>query len=173
LSDMRMSNRDELVVAVAGDSDGAALIEMRRAFFESQISLGLLDLPEDPEAFLEASTLGLLRSSRALVALARHDGRLVGYATSVTRIIPEVRQKSAGLIEEVYVSPAFRGRGVAGQMVEYILEGLRSRDVVRVQIRALASNPTAIALWRRLGFQPHLLLMEFCAPIASTATGAR
>ncbi len=148
-------------IARAGVSDLPSLTSLRRAFHDTQVRMGLLDLPQDPEGHLDRSTVGLLESRRSDVLIARTvPGAAVAYATSTVRFVPDGRSKTVGLIEEVFVGADHRGAGLASALVDGLIQELRLRAVDRIQIRVLARNSAARALWERLGFEPNVLMLE-------------
>ena len=46
-----------------------------------------------------------------------------------------------------------RGKGVATQLIQHLIHEARTEKYEKITINAMSSNPTAIALYERLGFQ--------------------
>jgi ribosomal protein S18 acetylase RimI-like enzyme len=58
-----------------------------------------------------------------------------------------------GEISDLVVQEAYRGRGFGTTIVQYLMRAARDMHTDCVEIGAAYSNPRAIALYRRLGFQ--------------------
>lgn len=61
-------------------------------------------------------------------------------------------------ISDLVVAEAARGRGVGTALIQYLCAQARRYGVDCVEIGAALSNPRALALYRRLGFQDNRLL---------------
>jgi ribosomal protein S18 acetylase RimI-like enzyme len=55
-------------------------------------------------------------------------------------------------LEYLWVSPEYRGSGVARSMLEFILEGLRTSGVTTVFLWVLDGNEIAMKFYRKVGF---------------------
>lgn len=58
-------------------------------------------------------------------------------------------------INNLAVLPAWRRRGVASRLVEYVLRAGAAAGAVRATLEVRASNHPAIALYERFGFREH------------------
>jgi ribosomal protein S18 acetylase RimI-like enzyme len=59
-------------------------------------------------------------------------------------------------IDELYVEPEFRGRGLATQLIQVLAGGdsrIWPRRTVMITVEAYRTNPRAKALYERLGFE--------------------
>jgi GNAT superfamily N-acetyltransferase len=74
--------------------------------------------------------------------VAEEDGSLVGFATWI---------EAGGVfeLEDLFVDPGWRRRGIAAALVNRIAEVLRLRGVERLEVTA---NPHAMAFYRAAGF---------------------
>jgi GNAT superfamily N-acetyltransferase len=74
--------------------------------------------------------------------VAEEDGALVGFATWL---------EAGGVfeLEDLFVDPGWRRRGIAAALVGRIAEVLRARGVQRLEVTA---NPHAMGLYRAAGF---------------------
>ena len=91
--------------------------------------------------------------TRGFLLLARDDSRIVGVAYVAT--IPSVEH--CGLVawlEELYVTPAYRSRGIGTALVEAVLERARKMDIVAIDLEIDAEHSRAESLYQRLGFRP-------------------
>jgi GNAT superfamily N-acetyltransferase len=74
--------------------------------------------------------------------VAEEDGSLVGFATWL---------EAGGVVEleDLFVDPAWRRRGIAAALVDRIAQVLRARGVQRLEVTA---NPHAMGFYRAAGF---------------------
>ncbi len=96
--------------------------------------------------------------------VAEYAGAAVGYASLL------MDESSAGDIDEIdyfyaYVSDlgvrqAMRGRGVGTALLAACEERARQAGRKWVRLSVLAANGDALRLYRRLGFDPHIVLLE-------------
>jgi GNAT superfamily N-acetyltransferase len=56
-------------------------------------------------------------------------------------------------LEDVFVEPGGRGRGVGQALVEACIDRARARGCKRIQLDANERNSAALSLYRRLGFE--------------------
>jgi GNAT superfamily N-acetyltransferase len=78
----------------------------------------------------------------------RRDGRLIAMAGERLRPAPGMIEVSG-----VCTDPAFRGQGLAGQLIRRVMAGHRARGAASF-LHSYADNAGAIALYRALGFAP-------------------
>lgn len=154
-------------VRLAKTEDAESLIQLRQAYFQSQITLGLLDRPSDVDAHVSSATPGILVSGRARILIVELGSEIIGYAIATFRVVPGARQPSVCSIDEVFVSPESRGTGLAKLLVLKLLEEATLRKVDRIQIRVLSGNPKARSLWEQLGFIENVSILEY---VGSTPT---
>ncbi|MGB3148106.1 MAG: GNAT family N-acetyltransferase [Paracoccaceae bacterium] len=143
--------------AVAEDLE--ALIALRRAFYQSQIAVGLLDIPADLEAHLAATTPALITGSRNDLLL-NAEGPPSAYLYATTRIVPNAQRGAVGSIEEVFVAPEQRKSGLANLLVQEATAALKARGAHRIQLRVLANNTAGRRFWQTMGFVENLLFLE-------------
>jgi len=78
-------------------------------------------------------------------------------------------------VDEMYVRPALRGRGIGSAILDRLVAEARARDLVRVSLEVNEGNPRAEALYRRLGFtsEARRTLSVQLRPVpGASATGA-
>lgn len=71
-------------------------------------------------------------------------------ATTVTR----------GTIENLYVRPEYRDRGIGGELMTTAEEKLAARGVDAVKLEVLADNEAARRFYERHGYDPHRVQLE-------------
>jgi GNAT superfamily N-acetyltransferase len=74
--------------------------------------------------------------------VAEEEGSLVGFATWI---------EAGGVVEleDLFVDPGWRRRGIAAALVSHITQVLRARGVERLQVTA---NPHAMGFYHAVGF---------------------
>lgn len=87
------------------------------------------------------------------------DGQLVGNIS-----LTEDRQPGTWNISNVAVLPAYRGRGIAGQLVDVAIAHVRRRRGRRILLQVRADNAPALALYAHRGFTTFDTLHELDLP---------
>jgi GNAT superfamily N-acetyltransferase len=88
-----------------------------------------------------------------LVWIAESDGRLQGYLIAVLVLSVEHRGVMAE-IDEFFVMPEARSRGVGGRLLAAAETGLAARGCVRVQLQLGAANTAGRAFYEHRGYAP-------------------
>jgi ribosomal protein S18 acetylase RimI-like enzyme len=120
------------------DLDAASSVYRRASLSNAGDRDNLLAHPEflilGPEGLAEGRT-----------HVAEKDGTVVGFATWA---------EADGTIdlEDLFVDPDYRRRGIASELVRRIAEVLRARGVQRLEVTA---NPHAMEFYRSAGFTDH------------------
>jgi Acetyltransferases len=93
----------------------------------------------------------LADEQRGFVHLVRAEGRVVGVAYVAT-ILSVEHVGPAAWLEELYVTPAWRQRGVGSALVAAVLERARASGIIAVDLEIDARHGRAAALYERSGF---------------------
>ncbi|MDO4866745.1 MAG: GNAT family N-acetyltransferase [Clostridia bacterium] len=112
---------------------------------------------------LQAHVYDQLESDRFDVLVALADGEIAGFAT-----VQFVRRPEGPYtlpldfyhVEEFGVDAAFRRRGVATALVEYMKRDARERGFNRLDLDVWAFNDDALAFYEAVGFQTYRRYME-------------
>lgn len=139
----------ELRPVCAADADALARFERENAaYFERFVP------PRPPDHFEPAGQLvriaGLVAeaaSGNAWSYLIWQADLLVG-RLNITRVALDTAELG------YRVGAAFGGQGIATQAVRLGLDVARGLGLVRLEAEAAASNPTSVAVLRRVGFMP-------------------
>ena len=86
--------------------------------------------------------------------VVEHDGRLVAYAVLTFGYSLEYRGRDA-FVDELYVAPEWRGRGLAREALAVIDAACLEADVRALHLEVERDKETARGLYRRWGFVEH------------------
>lgn len=87
-----------------------------------------------------------IQNPNAVLIAAYEDGRLAGYCC-MYEVLDE------GEIVNVAVAPEFRRKGIAGKMLEALLEKECRREVLNVFLEVREHNGAAVSLYEKFGFK--------------------
>lgn len=90
-------------------------------------------------------------SPYADIYILESDGRTAGYALTAYTFSNEAGGRVVW-IEEVFILPEFRGKGLGGEFLRYVKENFG--DFARIRLEVEESNDGAVRLYRREGFEP-------------------
>ncbi|MBQ3269044.1 MAG: GNAT family N-acetyltransferase [Clostridia bacterium] len=102
-------------------------------------------------------------SDQSDVIVASLDGTIAGFATVQYIRKPETPYtlpRDFYRVEEFGVDAAFRRRGVATALVDYIRRDARAKGFPRVELDAWGFNEGAIAFYKGAGFNPFRVYFE-------------
>ena len=126
--------------------DKAVYLKMAAEFYKTDAVL--LHVGEE---HLTSTFDELMRSDDyALCYIFELDGEAVGYALLAKTYSQEAGGKVLW-IEEIYVSPDFRGRGIGKAFFEFLLKN-RPSDVKRLRLEVERENNGAVKLYKSFGF---------------------
>ena len=92
-----------------------------------------------------ASIAQLTKQDYSLCLVAEADGKVAGFCV-LTDLCGE------GSIDNVAVSVAFRGRGIAQKLLEELLRLAKNRGIGDITLEVRVSNEPAIHIYEKLGF---------------------
>ena len=133
-------------------------VEVRRALPADLPALLRLEALFPSDAMSRRSLRRFIDNSGAvfLVAIDGADGPIVGNLLLLTR-----RDRDSARLYSIVVDPAARGRGIAQQLIEAAHRQARQRGCRRVVLEVRCDNAAALALYRRLGYQPVEMLPTY------------
>jgi mycothiol synthase len=134
-----------------------------RAVLDAQCDLYQLNFPRfvcTPQ-FLAEQGARLRQAARrpyehALFVL-EDEGEVQGFVWTVIRMD---LQGLFGSVDQVYLKPAYRGRGLGARLMEAAHRHLAEAGVAYVRLYVTESNRAAVSLYRRLGYDVIRLEME-------------
>ena len=129
--------------------DRADFIALSEEFYASPAVLHGVPRSHHERAFEE-----LMRSDAYICCYLLYDGAAKDVPPAGYALLQKTYSREAGgfcyWIDEIYVRPAFRGRGLAKELFAFA-DGLHG---ARLRLEAEPDNERAIKLYRALGFQP-------------------
>lgn len=158
-------------VRPAVTSDLPELARMRRALQDliRECDPGVWVLSREMLATLEQFYAGVMASATGRVFVAADpDDRPVGML--IVRIIdnPNMAPRPIGRIDDAWVEPGFRGRGLMRALTEACCRFLAEQEVPVVMLDWALRNEPSVRCWLGLGFEPRLA-MGFTTPAAVLA----
>lgn len=135
-------------VRSAATRDVPQLLALVRRYWEFEGIAGFAALR------VELTLKQLLAEPRlGAVWVAEDEGRLVGYLIAV-RILSVEHSGVMAEIDELFVLPEARSRGVGAGLLEAAESALASAGCVRLQLQLGAANETARAFYEHRGYAP-------------------
>lgn len=126
-------NGFEILTLEPGDE--AVLADVEADVFDGPLDAGLV--------------AEFLRDPRHHIAVARHSGRVIGFASGVHYVHPD---KPAELwVNEVGVAPAYQGKGVGKRLLAALFAAARHAGCTQAWVLTDKSNGAARRLYRSLG----------------------
>src|SRR5262249_36302010 len=86
-----------------------------------------------------------------VLLVAEMEGAVVGFAYAPCLLSLE-RGARSGLLEELYVMPAWRNRGVGGNLLAAMIEQARRLGWPALELEVVSGHERAAALYLRNGF---------------------
>jgi GNAT superfamily N-acetyltransferase len=109
-------------------------------------------LPADPDGIARGIDLALAPHSRAWPWLGEREDRPVAILLA-NEIASVERGGSVLWVEELYVVPEARRRGIARALLARIREEARERGVRAIELEVVPAQAAALALYRSLEFE--------------------
>ncbi len=123
---------------------------------ESVVELEAAQLDEHGIPYVLANLREVLRelansSDAGFLLVAEAEAAVVGIAYAACLLSLEHGARS-GILEELYVRPAWRNRGIGGQLLAAAIERARALDWPALELEVVAGHERAAALYLRAGF---------------------
>jgi GNAT superfamily N-acetyltransferase len=138
----------DITTAPATQQDVPTILSLIRELAEYEKLAHLMVATEES---LRRDLLGGRRCADVLIA--RLDGAPVGYALFF-HSYSTFLGKPGIYLEDVYVTPAARGKGVGKQLLREVAKVARGRNCGRIEWSVLNWNTPAIEFYESLGAQP-------------------
>jgi GNAT superfamily N-acetyltransferase len=131
-----------------GPDDVEALIPLMREFYAGE------RLPWDESALRRALATLWSEPQHGTVWLARAGDDPVGYGVLCCGFSLEYGGRDA-FVDELFVQPRWRGRGIGGNLLGAMEESCRSRGMAALHLEVDHDNPDGRRLYLRRGFTDH------------------
>lgn len=133
--------------ATREDRDG--LLQLWLEFLNEQAALDdRFTVAEDVAERWSNDYLLTVRAERRRLFVAEHDGKLIGFINAVRWAPPPVNKLASEVyVEEIYVRPDTRRKGVGSQLVEKAREWATKLNARRLRLGVLAQNTYGRAFW--------------------------
>jgi len=143
---------------VPGNTDDAATVaDLWVALAEEQTAHGSRVDPASNRASVREAASRHAVSGGLLVA--REDGvGIVGFV--MFHVEDESGGGRRGVVENLYIAPPYRDRGVGSRLLSRAEERLVDRGAAFVSLEAMADNEDARRFYRRHGYDPHRVRLE-------------
>lgn len=113
----------------------------------------LADVARRDDAHWAQRVLDCSQGDEALLMVAEHEGVWVG---CVGGYAPQRGAPTgATIVGSVYLTPAWRGRGLLEGLVDAVLQWSLAAGRDRLWLQVARENPRAVAAYARLGFVPN------------------
>lgn len=136
---------DEITIRQARERDVPAMVALLGELFSLE-----QDFHSDPQR-QRRGLERLMAADSATVQVAVADGRVVGMAT-VQAVVSTAEGGEAGVVEDVVVDPACRGRGVGRALLASLEQWADRRGLTRLQLLADRDNHPALGFYENLGW---------------------
>lgn len=95
-----------------------------------------------------------MEAQNSLVLAAADGGKVVGYSYSLINEVSSLQDRpNYGCIHDMFITPAYRRKGIGEDMLREIKKWFHSKDIYRIELDVLAGNRIASSFWKKQGFK--------------------
>lgn len=142
------TSRFEISIEPATPADIDSLLALMREFYAGE------KLPWDEEVLRAALDELWRQPLHGFVCLARADGQAIGYGVLGGGFSLEHGGRD-GFVDELFVLPAWRGRGIGGRLLDALEEACEGRGISALHLEVDHDNTRGKRLYERRGFVDH------------------
>ena len=92
------------------------------------------------------------RTRYFVILVAEANGEIVGFVNGLT-YRHSIRNKREGFVNNIYVLPEYRRKGIATKLLTSIIKKFKMRNLTMCTLDAYVKNKKAISLWKKMGFK--------------------
>ncbi|MEF8787365.1 MAG: GNAT family N-acetyltransferase [Haloarculaceae archaeon] len=148
---------DGVTIGTARSDESSVLTSLWVRLAESQQEYGSHLLPDGNRQQIRETIVRHIVSNTLLVA--RDDG-IVGFAMFTMETSGYQQDETRGIVENIYVEPAYRDGGLGAQLLRAAEDELAQRGAETITLEVMAKNEDARRFYRRLGYEPHRVELE-------------
>jgi GNAT superfamily N-acetyltransferase len=131
------------------------LVQAYRVFYKREPAA------QRERAFIEAH----LRNGTSAIYLAEVEGKAAGFM-QMFKTYSTVRLANSWILEDLFVTPESRGRGVASKLLARALEHARTDGACGMFLETAQDNVTAQRVYERAGWTREGDFLKYNAPLA-------
>lgn len=105
----------------------------------------------------------IISSKQYVSVVAKLEDEIIGFAIAQIKLTAKndlLRENRIAYIEEIYVSPAFRKKGVGKRLYEYIETFAKEREIDRIDLNVWSFNKAAIDFYKKCGMNVQRYTLE-------------
>ena len=91
-----------------------------------------------------------------VILVAEANGEIVGFVNGMT-YRHSIRNKREGFVNNTYVLPEYRRKGIATKLLTSIIKKFKMRNLTMCTLDAYVKNKKAISLWKKMGFETDMI----------------
>lgn len=107
--------------------------------------------PKETKADVEVAVSKCLKSRKHFFFLAEVDNKPVGFSSALLKSFETLTKKTKGVLDSIWIEPAFRRKGIAKALTEVRLKKLREHKLNKLLVHIRPKNKGSIANIESLG----------------------
>ena len=137
-------------------ADGVSIVSAEAKHLESIVSLLAAQLEEHDistpgDALRDVARAVIDDPSHGFISLALTHDAIAGLAYAAAHLSAE-HGGTIGWLEELYVTPGYRGRGIGSELLDNVISRACARGWRGVELEVVAGHERAASLYLRHGF---------------------
>ncbi len=142
----------EIKLATAADEVGVCrLWTMLLNFYRMQTS---------PEVLQRSYRFAINHPHKVLIFIILIEGVVTGTASLHLGHYSTWNDNWYGHLEDVIIDPAYRGRGLACDLIRHVISAAKEENLSRLELNALNDNHAARRMYEKLGFSTDSVVYE-------------
>lgn len=137
-----------MILNMVSRADKQKYIALSHEFYHSAAVLHPV-----PDSNLEVTFDEAIKGNPCIgLYLLDFDGQTAGYLLTAVTYSQEAGGKVVW-IDEIYVKPDYRGKGIGGAAIKEIIDAAKRNGVARIRLEYEPDNTAAVRLYEKLGFK--------------------